>query len=124
LASRLGDVAMQDEIVMSLPEYKIPFTMPMIQHVFEGLVRNQESDRAVLLFRDLRARGVKMRSKTYKFIISLCVDNLETEEAFKILLELDEIYSHRHVTDHYWWKVLELSARECYVCFLFISLTY
>jgi pentatricopeptide repeat protein len=106
---------MQDEFVESLPEDNIPMIEPMLHCLLEGLIKNHEIDRAIFLFRDLRARGVKPRVQTYNLMISLCCDNIEPEEAFRILIDVNDTHGEGCVVEHYWWRVLEICAREQYV---------
>jgi len=115
MASHLGDVLMQEEIVHSLWGDKVPLTEIMTHHLIEGLIRNHEIDRAIFLFRDLRARRICPRLRTYNLIISLCVDYVEPEEAFRTLIDLKETFGEASVGDRYWWRVLELCAKEGYV---------
>ena len=106
---------MQDEIVTSLPEDKIPLTDVMIHHLIEGLINNHEIDRAIFLFRDLRARKVRPRVRTYNLMISLCAENVEPIEACRILFDLKETWGETAVVERNWWRVLEICAREGYV---------
>jgi len=106
---------MQDEIVEKLPKDGIPLTPQMVHCLLEGMKNNHEPERAILLFRDIRKRGVKPRIKTYNFLISMCVENREPEEAFRILLDLKQAEGEGAVTEHSWWLVLEACARNGYV---------
>jgi hypothetical protein len=115
LVGKLGDVLKQEEIVHSLWEDKVPLTEVMTHHLIEGLIRNHEIDRAIFLFRDLRARRLYPRLRMYNLIISLCVDYVEPEEAFRTLMDLKETYGEESVPDRHWWRVLELCAKEGYV---------
>src|SRR5437667_12335556 len=103
---------MQEEFVESLPEDNIPLTEPMIHHLIEGLIQNHELDRAIFLFRGLRARRIKPRLRTYNLIIALCTEFIEPEEAFRTLIDLKETYGDESVTERNWWKVLEVCAKE------------
>jgi hypothetical protein len=115
LAGELGDVLMQGEIVQSLWEDKVHLTETMTHHLIEGLFRNHEIERAIFLFRDLRARKLLPRLRTYNLVISLCIDYVEPEEAFRMLIDLKETYGEESVADRHWWRVLELCAKEGYV---------
>jgi pentatricopeptide repeat protein len=115
LAGQVGDVLIQEEIVHSLWGDKVPLTEIMTHHLIEGLFRNHEIDRAIFLFRDLRARGLRPRLRTFNLVISLCVDYVEPEEAFRMVIDLKETYGEESVADRHWWRVLELCAREGYV---------
>ena len=115
LAGQLGDVLIQEEIVHSLWKDKVPLTENMTHHLIEGLIRNHEIDRAIFLFRDLRARRLYPRLRTYNLVISVCVDYVEPEEAFRTLIDLKETFGEESVADRHWWRVLELCAKEGYV---------
>lgn len=111
---------MQDEIVESLPEDKMPLTDTMVHHLLEGLINNHEIDRAIFLFRDLRARKVRPRVRSYNLMIALCAENAEPEEAFRILVDLKETWGDDVVNERNWWRILEICARQGYVFFTFI----
>ena len=99
----------------ALPVDKVPLTETMTHHIIEGLIRNYEIDRAIILFRDLRARNLKPKIKTFNLILSMCTENVEPEEAFRILVDLKETYGEEAVAERMWWKVLESSAQKQYV---------
>src|SRR5579859_3966626 len=104
---------MQDEIIESLSEDNIPLTSDMLHPLLKGMAANHEYERAIFLFRDIRARGVNPLAKTYIHMIYMCVEINEAEEAFRILVDYKETNSV--VADIYWWMVLESSARNGYV---------
>ena len=112
LASEVGDVLMQDEIINALPQDEIALNEPMVHELLEGLIKNDEIDRAIFLFRDLRAAKLSPNNHTFNLMIATCVENNEPEEAFQILLAQKELYGERGVTERNWWKVLEASAKE------------
>lgn len=106
---------MQDEIVTTFPPDKIALTQPMIHYLLEGLIRNHEVDRAILLFRDIRARKIQPRNRTYHLMITICAQNLEPEEAFNILMEFKEICGVSQIPERMWWTVLHVCAQEGFV---------
>lgn len=104
---------MQDEIVESLSQDNIPLTPHMLHPLLEGMAANHEHERALFLFRDIRARGVQPRAVSYRFMISLCINVNEAEEAFRLLIDLKDSYSN--VPEQYWWSVLESCTRNGFV---------
>ena len=112
---------MQDEIVSSLPRDNVALTEPMMHHLIEGLINNNEIDRAIFLFQDLRARGIKLRARTFHLIISTCITYHEAEEAFKVLLDLKESLPESPIEDRVYWRVLQSCAREGFVRPLWIN---
>jgi hypothetical protein len=50
-------------------------------------------------------------------MISMCVESNESEEAFRILIDLHESFGDTGVSEHLWWMVLEVCARNGQVCF-------
>ena len=105
---------MQDEVVESLSEDNVPLTPHMLQQLLEGLVVNHEHERAIFLFRDIRARGVQPRAISYKFMITLCTNVNEAEEAFRLLIDFKDNYPN--VPEQFWWNVLESCAWNGFVC--------
>ena len=103
---------MQDEIISALPQDNIPLTEPMVHELLEGLIKNDEIDRAIFLFRDLRATKMSLRIRTFNLMIATCVENNEPEEAFQILLALKDSHGEHAITERNWWKVLEAAAKE------------
>lgn len=106
---------MQDEIVTTFPLDKVPLTQPMIHYLLEGLIRNHEVDRAILLFRDIRARKIQPRNRTYHLMITICAQNLEPEEAFNILMEFKDVCGVSQIPERMWWTVLHVCAQEGFV---------
>lgn len=104
---------MQDEIVESLSEDNIPLTPHMLQQLLEAMVANHEHERAIFLFRDIRARGVQPRSISYRLMITLCTNVNEAEEAFRLLIDFKN--SLPNVPEHFWWSVLESCAWNGFV---------
>lgn len=115
MAAEVGDVLMQDEIVTTFPLDKVPLTQPMIHYLLEGLIRNHEVDRAILLFRDIRARKIQPRNRTYHLMITICAQNLEPEEAFNILMEFKDVCGVSQIPERMWWTVLHVCAQEGFV---------
>lgn len=118
MAGQVGDVLMQDEILEALPADKVQFTMNMAHHVLEGLIHNHEVERAIFLFRDLRARSLNPRVRTFNLMIAMCIENREPEEAFNILIACNDKYGKGSIDKRYWWQVLEACAREGFVSLL------
>jgi pentatricopeptide repeat protein len=106
---------MQDEIVSTFPDDNVALIQPMVHYLLEGLIRNHEVDRAMFLFRDIRARKIRPRHRTYNLMISVCAKHLEPEEAFNILMNYKEIYGENFIHERNWWTVLEVCAQEGYV---------
>ena len=106
---------MQDEIVGTFPGDNIPLIQPMVHYLLEGLIKNHEVDRAILLFRDIRARKIRPRNRTYNLMISLCAQNREPEEAFNILMNYKEVYGESQIPERMWWTVLHVCAQENFV---------
>jgi hypothetical protein len=104
---------MQDEILESLYEDKVPITPRMLQALLEGMEENYEYERAIFLFRDIRARGVQPRAGSYRFMISMCININEAEEAFRLLVDFKDNYPD--VGEQFWWYVLESCARNGFV---------
>lgn len=104
---------MQDEIIESLSEDNIPLTSDMLHPLLKGMAANHEYERAIFLFRDIRARGVRPLRKTYIHMIYMCIELNEAEEAFRILI--DSMENKPVLADTFWWMVLECSARNGYV---------
>jgi hypothetical protein len=109
---------MQDEIVGTFSKDGIALTPLMIHHLLEGLQNNHEIERAIFLFRDIRARGILSRPRTFNFMIYMCVENNEAEEAFRILIDLKDTYGGDHILEHYWWIILDCASRNGFVYFL------
>lgn len=106
---------MQDEICQALPEDNVALGPRMIHHLLEGLRNNHEIERAIFLFRDIRARGIDCRHRTYNFMISMCVEIHEPEEAFRRLIDFHELFGDKEGSEHLWWMVLECCARNGHV---------
>ena len=106
---------MQDEIVSTFPHDKVPLIQPMVHYLLEGLIKNYEVDRAILLFRDIRARQIRPRNRTYHLMISVCAQNHEPEEAFNILMDFKEAYGESQIAERIWWTVLQVCAQENFV---------
>ena len=106
---------MQDEIVGTFPGDNVPLIQPMVHYLLEGLIKNHEVDRAILLFRDIRARKIRPRNRTYHLMISLCAQNLEPEEAFNILMDYKEAYGESQIPERMWWTVLHVCSQENFV---------
>jgi pentatricopeptide repeat protein len=106
---------MQDEIVGTFPLDNVPLIQPMVHYLLEGLIKNHEVDRAILLFRDIRARKIRPRNRTYHLMISLCAQNREPEEAFNILMNYKEVYGESQISERMWWTVLQVCAQENFV---------
>jgi hypothetical protein len=107
---------MHEEICDTMPVDEIPLTQMMIHHLFEGLINNGEIERAIFLYRDIRAREIELRPHTYSYLISSCVEYNEAEEAFAMLTHAVEVWSGHTVMDHLKWLVLESCARKGFVC--------
>jgi hypothetical protein len=104
---------MQDEIVECLSEDNVKLTPHMLHPLLEGIAANHEHERAIFLFRDVRARKVAPRDKSYRYMISLCTEINEAEEAFRILLDFQSVPIW--IPRYYWWLVLECCARNGFV---------
>ena len=115
LAAKTGDTIMLDEIVETLPKDGVPLTPLMVHYLLEGMNSNHEQERAIMLFRDVIKRGVKVRLRTWNFIISMCVENREPEEAFRILLDLKDKHGEGSVSEHTWWIVLDACSKAAFV---------
>jgi len=114
---------MQDEIVDAMPKDNIPITQQMVHSLLEGMNKNREPERALMLFHDMLEKGVKPKLRTWSYIIGNCVENREPEEAYRLLLKLKETEGEKSVADHLWWVVLDSCAREGHVI-LISSLSY
>lgn len=112
LASEAGDVLMHDEIINALPKDEIALSEPMVHELLEGLIKNNEIDRAIFLFRDLRAAKLLPSNHTFNLMIATCAENSEPEEGFQILLAQEELYGDYAATERNWWKVLEAAAKD------------
>lgn len=106
---------MQDEIVQTLPQDGIQLSAPLVHSLLVGYLHNHEIERAIFLFRDIRARGILARSQTYRYMITQCVEAYEAEAAFQILIDLKNLYGAGDVTERHWWQVLACSARNEFV---------
>ena len=87
----------------------------MLHSLIEGLVLNNELDRALLFIRDLRAQGVVPKRQTYNLLISTCGERHLPEETFKLLLDFKEAWGDNSVPERDWWIVLEACANDGYV---------
>jgi hypothetical protein len=106
---------MQTEICDGLVDDKITLTGKMLHHVLEGYRYNGEVERAIFLFREVCERGVLPRHRAFTFMIALCVEMKEPEEALRILKSLDNFNEQHQVTENLWWTVLDSCARNGHV---------
>jgi pentatricopeptide repeat protein len=103
---------MQNEIVEVMSKDNVPMTPQMVHMLLEGMNKNHEEERASMLFRDMRKRGVRPRLHTWNYMILHCVENRDAEEAVRMLLDFKETEGEESVPDHIWWNVLESSAKS------------
>jgi pentatricopeptide repeat protein len=115
----MGDVISQDELIQSLIAKSIHLDSNMIHSLIEGLIINNELDRALLLIRDLRSQGVVPKRQTYNLLISTFADRHEPEETFKLLLDFKEAWGDSSIPERDWWFVLEACANDNYVPSIF-----
>lgn len=108
---------MQDEIVETFPKDGVQLSPPLLHCLLEGLIANHEIERAIFLFRDIRARGILPRIRTYRFLISQCIEANEVEEAFRIMIDLKDVYGNDSVIESQWWQVLDCAAKNGFVRF-------
>jgi hypothetical protein len=106
---------MQDEIVETFPEDGIDLTPSLIHPILEALHNNHEQERAIFLFRDIRARGILASPRTFNFMLNVCIYCNEAEEAFRILQDFRDTYGADQAIEHYWWVILDCASRNGFV---------
>ena len=87
----------------------------MLHSLIEGLILNNEVDRALLFIRDLRAQGVVPKRQTYNLLISTCSERHLPKETFNLLLDFKEAWGDASIPERDWWIVLEACAKDGYV---------
>jgi hypothetical protein len=112
---------MQDEIVQILPQDGIELSPPLFHVLLEGLMNSHEIERAIFLFRDIRARGISGRLPTYRYMISKCIDAMEGEEAFRLLIDMKDAYGEKSTMEQQWWLILDTCASNGFVRLHYLS---
>ena len=111
----MGDVIAQDELVQALIEHNIHLDTHMLHSLVEGLLHNNEIERALLFLRDLRMQGVVPKRNTYNLLISVSGDSHDAEEMFRLLLDFKDTWGDNSIEEGTWWTVLDACAKEGYV---------
>jgi pentatricopeptide repeat protein len=111
----MGDVIAQDELVQALIEHKIHLDTHMLHSLMEGLMHNNEIERAFLFLRDLRTQGVIPKRNTYNLLIGICEASHNAEDMFRLLLDFKDTWGDNSIHERTWWKVLDVCAEESYV---------
>jgi hypothetical protein len=87
----------------------------MLHSLVEGLLYNNEAERAFLFLRDVRAQGVIPKRNTYNLLIGISAALHEAEEMFRLLLDFKDTWGENSIHENTWWKVLDACAEEGYV---------
>jgi hypothetical protein len=106
---------MQDEIVETFPIDGIDLTPTLIHPILEALHANHEHERAIFLLRDIRARGISVKERTFGFMVFVCIFCNEAEEAFRILKDFEVTYGAYRIAENYWWDILDCCSRNGFV---------
>jgi hypothetical protein len=115
MAARTGDTIMMDEIIDTFPADNITLTPSMMHVYLEGTQLNGERDKALLIFREIRNSGTYVLTKTYDWIISLCAEVGESEEAYRNLLHFEKMARPESVKHKAYWQVLDVCSRTHHV---------